>query len=422
MTTSDSSMAWTPPARPDWLKTFNGHGAGLDIKSVVPLTTENLIETAQLRTGLSDFGDDDWREPFSVLVTSLEQEAELNLMGRILTRADLLRTLEGRLQIEAAYQNNPEIEQQEIGTPLIITGAARTGTSALYNLLAADPANRAPLLWETWFPSPAPEQHSYETDPRIARADHIAKIWDAIEPTFPLLHEQHATLPVEDNYLLMYSLRGPNAWLGKTPSYIQWLATADLKPSMDYAKRVLKYLQWKYQCERWVLKSPALTVPVTTWFEAFPDAMMVYTHRDPVKLTASSSNLLNTVFWLRSDAYQSHQDFYKIITNDETIAAHKNATIDLIESGAVPGKQIKHVLYKDFVEDNLQTVKSIYEYFGIQASEASFKAMKQYAQADAEKRALQPRYQYVVPRGDEITQLRSLYGKYQNYFQIPNEI
>lgn len=423
MTAADPSRSsWQPLPRPEWVERVNAEGRLLDIASVVPLDPENLVETAVRNTGLSDFGTDDWREPFTLMVTSLDEEADLNLVGRIITRAEVLSFLEGRLRIEQAYQDHPEIDDGDIGAPLIITGAARTGTTALYNLLAADPDNRAPRFWEIRFPDPPPETATYDTDPRIQQVDEIIRLWDRVTPEFPLLHEQRGHLPVEDNYLLMFSFRSPNAWQGKAPSYVQWLSGADLTPAFDYVKRVLKYLQWKHRCRRWVLKSPGLTVPLTAMFDAFPDAMLVHTHRDPAKLTVSTSHLLNTLFWVRSDNHLAHEDFYKVLTNDEVIAGALGANIALMENGTVPKKQIFNLLYQDFIQDNMAAVRHIYDYFGLGSSDESFAAMTRWAEKDAAKRRTMPSYRYEDPSPQEAEALRQTYRDYQRYFEIPNEI
>ena len=91
---------WTPPARPDWLAKLNQEGRGMDIASLVPLRAQELLDTAMANTGLSDFGKDEWREPFEILVKAINEEAELNLFGRLMTRSDLLIWLQERLEIE----------------------------------------------------------------------------------------------------------------------------------------------------------------------------------------------------------------------------------------------------------------------------------------------------------------------------------
>lgn len=427
MTTGNTPQTWQPPKRPAWVEKFNAEGRHLDMRGIVPLDAESLIATAMKNTGLSDFGTDEWHEGLQRMTISLDEDADLNLLGRILGRGDLLRWLEGRLHIEDAYKKYPEIDKEVIGAPLFILGAARTGTTALYNLLSADPDNRTPRLWEIWFPHPAPETATYASDPRIEQADKIALLWDEIMPEFPLQHEQRGFLPAEDNYLMMFSMRAPNGWMGKTKSYVEWLysdwqeGSNNLRISLTYAKRVMKYLQWKHKCKRWVLKSPALTVPLPLLFEVFPDAMLVHTHRDPVKLMASTKLLMNSVFWIRSDNHLRYHDFYKTITDNDTVAAAMNANVDYIESGAVPKKQMLNVLYQDFIKDNVATVKRIYDYFGLQSSPQSFPALTRYVEADAKARSSKPHSRYEIPEPKEVARLRQLYEKYQSYFGIPNE-
>ena len=102
---------WQPPARPDWVRRVNEEGAHLDLRSVVPLDEESLIGHARRNTGLSDFGSDDWYEPIRIFVRALEDESELTLIGRLMTRSDILMHLEDRLRIEDEYKRNPQIEQ-----------------------------------------------------------------------------------------------------------------------------------------------------------------------------------------------------------------------------------------------------------------------------------------------------------------------
>src|SRR5690606_32088256 len=126
--------------------------------------------SARANTGLDDFGADDWREPFEVLIRSLNDEAQLNLMGRLMTRSDLVILLEQRLQIEDTYKRFPEIDEEEIRKPLMIIGQGRSGTSFLQNLMAQDPDHNVLLHWNTYFPCPPPEKETYHSDPRIERA------------------------------------------------------------------------------------------------------------------------------------------------------------------------------------------------------------------------------------------------------------
>ena len=134
----------------------------MNISGVVPLDENSLLDSAMHNTGLSDFGDDDWREPFRVLIKSLEEEAELHLMGRLWARSAILILLESRLWIEETYKCHPEINDEKITQPIFIVGQSRTGTSFLLNVLASNPDNGAIMQWEATFPCPPPEKATYE--------------------------------------------------------------------------------------------------------------------------------------------------------------------------------------------------------------------------------------------------------------------
>ena len=122
---------WTPPPHPQWVQRINEEGTYLDIKSVVPLDENSLLACAKANTGLTDFGSDDWYEPFKILIKSYEEEANLSLVGRIMTRSDLITHLEARLRVEDTYKKHPEIDDQVIKAPFFIVGSGRCGTSAL---------------------------------------------------------------------------------------------------------------------------------------------------------------------------------------------------------------------------------------------------------------------------------------------------
>lgn len=157
---------WTPPTRPEWVRRVNEEGSYLDIRSIVPLDEASLIACAKANTGPDDFGDDEWYEPFKLFLKSLEQDSGLNLMGRIMTRSDLLMYLEARLRIEDTYKKHPEIEARELAPSMLIVGSGRSGTSAMQTLLGLDPDNGITRHWEALFPCPPPEAATHESDYR----------------------------------------------------------------------------------------------------------------------------------------------------------------------------------------------------------------------------------------------------------------
>ena len=90
------------------------------------------------------------------VVNALKNEAELNFIGQLCIRNDILRLLGNRLQLVEDRKRFPEIADEIIQPPLFITGLPRSGTTFLHALLSQDPANRVPQVWELMYPSDLP--------------------------------------------------------------------------------------------------------------------------------------------------------------------------------------------------------------------------------------------------------------------------
>ncbi|HTK65945.1 MAG TPA: sulfotransferase [Pseudonocardia sp.] len=416
----DHRGQWIPPQRPDWVQRINEEGAGMDIAGIVPLDERSLLETAKKNTGLDDFGPDDWREPFGIYIKALEEEAQLNLIGRLRTRSDVLILLEGRLQIIDTYKRHPEIADEQIHEPIIIIGQGRSGTSLLQNVLAAHPDNGTLMHWEMMFPCPPPEAATYDTDPRIAKAHHLIDQWNRVTPTFPSMHELGGKIPFEDSAMMAMNFMAPT-WLdtfGQVPSYDQYIFAQDTGPAFAWHKKVLKLLQWRNPRKRWVLKDPMHLDRIQPLLKEYPDAKFVWPHRDPVRALASLVSIIGTIHWGRSDHPFANVSLDYM--TDPNISAHRfGAVIDQIESGAIPRDQIYNCLFKDLVKDVIGTVEDMYRTFGIELTDEGRKAMQQYMNDNP--RDNRPPHQFNLGDDDLVARTRATLKPYQDYFNIPSE-
>jgi len=411
-----SARAWRPPERPGWLKAFLDETSAWDADAVAPLQADELIATAKRRTGLDDFGPDDWREPFEILVRAVEKEAELHLFGRLWTRQELILFLETRLRIEAEYKAHPEIEDEVIDRPVFVTGMPRAGTSILFELLAQDRQFMAPANWEFLFPCPPPEAATYRTDPRVPRAHDLITQAGRVAPTFHAIHEMGAWIPNECAVAFRLGFRSPHlAATFQAPTYSNWLFAADQAPVYRYYKRLLKLLQWKNPRQRWLLKSPEHQSFLPTLFEVFPDAEVVMTHRDPVRAQGSVSNLLGTFYWMRSDKPFDARAYEQLLT-PEGAAARLDQVIDWIETGAVPGDHVVHLRYADLVEAPLATLERLYGRLGVPFTDQARSAMQAYLAGKPQHKF--GAHHYTVDRADRT---RALFERYQTYFDVPIE-
>ena len=129
--------------RPDWVRRINAMGDSVGgAEKLIPLEAEELVHTAIASTGgLSDFGtfDGNWQARFVSLLEQIEATGQLNAVGRLMTRQELLRGLRTRLLLSHVRNESPSIAEEEIKAPLVITGPPRSGTSILFELLALDP-------------------------------------------------------------------------------------------------------------------------------------------------------------------------------------------------------------------------------------------------------------------------------------------
>ena len=284
MNSSTTTLDQTRPILP--VRLLNGCGTLLDKSRIprAPIRAVDLIKTAKRRCGLDDFGGGDFFEGLARLIDSCQRESQLNLIGRIVLRADLIRTLCSRLFMQWDRKAYPSIVRQEIRDPLFIVGLPRSGTTLLHTLLALDPEHRVPLTWEVMTPSPPTGDNEKR---RIQRAISSCNCFNWLAPTFRQVHPVGAELPQE-----CVSLMAPTFMSDQfdamyyVPSYRAWFFHQDLRPAYEYHRRFLQHLQVRRCARRWVLKAPTHMFALPTLLDVYPDALFVQTHRAPLDAMA----------------------------------------------------------------------------------------------------------------------------------------
>ena len=416
----DPRRAWVPPPRPDWVKRINEEGECMDIRSVVPLDPKSLIQSAIRETGYSDFGVDDWREPFEVLCESFDEDADLNLLGRIRVRSELLLLLQNRLQIEAVYKEHPQIDDEQIVKPLMIIGQGRSGTSFLLNLLSASPQNGNVMTWEAMFSCPPPQTATYLTDARIEKAHKLADSWNRVAPELISMHEYSGHIPQEDVPLVAHSFRSVGWFMvmGQLNRYVQYMAKADLEPGYRYHKRILKLLQWRNPRKQWVLKNSACLEELRDILEVYPDVCLVWPHRDPTKSVASTVSVIGTMLWANTDR-PFKGAFLDQYMDPHGAAKRLTDVIDLMESGVLPKERVYNLLYRDLIADPVETAAKIHAYFKLPFGAESRAALEEYMrQNPREKR---PPHKVSAQTQAAVERDRPAFKRYQDYFGVPDE-
>ncbi len=270
------------------------------------LDADRLIDVATEETGLTDFGGSSWREGLDRLVSSLNSEADLTDGGEEILALRFGMLLSNRLRIVDTFADHPEIADEEIVGPLVIIGLPRTGTTALSNLLAADPQIRSVRLWESSDPVPPPEAATQDSDPRIDAARVGLDLMYEIFPKMRSLHFQAADGPTECQDLLGMEFRTEHfGGMARVPAYSEWVVDCDMSSAYRFHRQVLQLLQWHCPPRFWHLKTPVHMLALDDLLAEYPDAKFLWTHRDPATVLGSVCSLISyTRSWVsdRDDA------------------------------------------------------------------------------------------------------------------------
>jgi Sulfotransferase family len=370
MDSSATTLDQTRPILP--VRLLNGCGSLLDKGRIprIPIRAIDLIETAKRRCGLDDFGGGDFFDGLSRLIDSCQRESQLNLIGRIVLRADLTRLLCSRLVIQRDRLAYPSVMRQEIREPLFIVGLPRSGTTLLHTLLAADPQHRVPLTWEVMTPSPPTQDNEKR---RIQRAISSCNCFNWLAPTFRHVHPVGAELPQE-----CVSLMAPTFMSDQfdamyyVPSYRAWFFSQDLRPAYEYHRRFLQHLQVRQHAQRWVLKAPTHMFTLPSLLAVYPDALFIQTHRAPLDAMASVSSLITILRRVFSDGVDPHAVCREAIN-------YWSKTLDrfLQERDRLADNRICDVNHVELCGDPLAVVQRIYEHFGWSLSHNVEQRMRQ---------------------------------------------
>ena len=383
------------------------------------LSASGLEETAAKKTGLSDFGDESYREGLLRLVDSLNAEARLSPIGRLIAREEILTALSNRLQLIEHHRAHPDIGARGIERPVIIIGMGRSGTTILHELMALDPKNRVPATWEVDMPFPAPETATYTTDPRIDTIQSRLDRTDQIVPEFKKIHRMGATLPQEcvrwttgEFTSLIFGISY------EVPTYCEWLlGEANLTATYDFHRRFLQLLQWKHPAERWVLKSPGHLWSLSEMLAEYPDALLIQTHRDPLKTTASLSSLVTQLRIMSSD----HVDPAAIAQQwARWNADGLNKSAEARALGLIRPGRVLDVSFYEFMDDPLAQMQRIYGFLGYDFTDEVQRAIDSYLRARPADEHGAHRYRF-ADFGLDVDVERERLGPYLDLFDVGSE-
>ena len=343
-----------------------------------PLTPDSILEEASRRArNLTDTGEAQFAEGLRRLCESLEEEARLTPLGRMIASERALLSTVNRLNYIEDRRLHPEIAQEKIVAPVVVVGMPRTGSTILHDILAQDQDSRAPLTWETMFPSPPPEPESFETDPRIEACQATFPGVELQIPAFKAMHPMGARLSQECVTTMADTMVSPlfhNQF--RVNTYQDWVdQEADWSRVYEFHERQLQHLQWKVKRDRWVLKTGAHMWGLEHLLARYPDARIVFTHRDPVKSMTSYASLTSLVRSMGSDEVDPVEIAEDWTARIKRVLEH---SIAVRAKNAYPQAQFYDMHFQDFVTDQFAVVEQIYDAFDLPLNGNTADRMKRF--------------------------------------------
>jgi hypothetical protein len=339
----------------------------------VDLSEFALLAEAEAKAGLHDFGGEEFRHGLRALLEMYDTTARLSPAGRKIARRRILELLTNRLFIQETLKKHPEIKSRPIRSPMYLTGLPRTGTSALFNLLAIDEASRPLLYWEGCYPYPIVGVAPGEPDPRVVALRQSLERMRQKDPEFAKVHEVTADGPEECVQLLAHTLGGVQ--LGVEPlisPYREWFEKQDLRGPYAYYGDLLRMLDWQRPGERWLLKSPAHLWALDVLLGMFPDACIIQTHRDPAQIIGSYCSMVAML--MRGRESVDRRELGPTVL--EYLARSVERAMEAREK--LGPARFVDVGYRQFVKDPIGVVERIYDAFKLELAPRTVDAMRKH--------------------------------------------
>ena len=348
-------------------------GRRLGVVGSAQLDKHFLMDQAVAATGLDDFGDRWFERPFDALLDSVKHEARLNAAGDFSAMKQFHHVLRDRLYAQMWFKRHPEILARPLKNPVVIVGPMRSGTTRLHRLLASDQRFAHLRSFETISPVPRPEFEDVlageKEDFRPKLAARIMKVARLANPRTLSIHPTGPYEPEEELGLLvasMWSMKHDAQW--HVPSYAQWCEGENPVEAYRHMANLLRLIGWSQQessLRPWILKTPQHMLDLPALLEVFPDARLIFTHRDPKQVVGSAASLA----WNQTIIYSDHNDPAQTgrqwLGKTATMIERMRAARD-----AIPRDRMIDVQYDDMETDWCGTMERVYRFLELDMAPA----------------------------------------------------
>jgi hypothetical protein len=377
-----------------------------------------LLHAAEHATGLTEWGDPSFITRFGLAVDHLNT-IPMDAAGRAAAASTCNGLLTSRLEFYADRRRFP-IADEVIERPMFATGEPRSGTTLMHALMSVDPDARALRFWEVMYPSPPPGRAGSE-DRRRALADTDwreinTKLWKWLHchPYNDMLGDG---LPEDErSWAFDFRVMTPTAWWRVPMQTLSMGLPTDPPAQYRIHKAMLQQCQFGREKKYWVLKG-FHGFRLAAFFDAYPDASLVWLHRDPVQVAASRTMMMADIMEgivgpvdLQKEA-QMHLD----MTRASIANTMSNPLVD--------DPRIHHVRYADFIADPVGIIRGYYAFAGRTLTPHAAAAMRVYLATNKGDRHGKFRYstQLLTDIGADIEALHAEFKPFRERFGVEIE-
>lgn len=382
----------------------------------VHLDVAEILTAARKRAGLSDFGPEDFLPRMQLLIDEVSADANATAFSRATLRRRLVEVLSNRLLRQDLLSRHPEIHDVEITRPIIVAGLPRSGTTHLLGLIAADSRLRSMPLWESAEPIPKPGERADGSaeDPRRVRSQ---RTWESLQRLNPLMAPFHPMDP--DHIHEDIEFQCPDIasyyweWMFKVPGWRDHYLTTDQTPHYEFARTTLQAMSWQDGVDkRWVLKCPQHFEQLPALMSVYPDALVVFTHRDPMASLQSivTEGVYEGRFREKKVDVAWHLDYW-------TARVRRILEAYVRDSHLVPADQRLDVDFNELVADDEAVLERLYGAAGLPLTDQARAERAAYARSHPRRKHGEIENDLALNFGADVAAIREQFGFY--YEQVP---
>jgi len=393
----------------------------VDSAPEVTLSVDAALKAASERTGLDNFGAEDFKQRLGLWLRYVDEDRGLNRFGRFAAFEQLVRYAACRLRIEDLLARHPEILRIRIDRPIIVSGMPRSGTTHLVNALATSPVLRSMKLWEATEPVPLPgEPVSFEENagnPRYTRSVEAWRILTSVLEHFPAMHDM-----APDHIHEEVELQSPDFssyvpdWLFRAPAWQRYYFSHDQAPHYVYGRKVLQAMTWYKGPNRWLMKSPPNMENLAAILEVYPDATMIIAHRDPVAVIQSAITMI--AYWDRIRRTEADLPGLAALWIDRVETTLRRCVQD---RERMPEDRTMDVLFHEYMADEKGTIERAWRLAGLPVTDEAAQRIEAYLASNRRGRHGQVVYDLHGDFGVDVPALRRRFQFYYDRFPVARE-